>query len=116
MTFLGTSLFIAAIGNFVLFSTLIALIVFAVALIVRQITIREMWLPQVKILSRFYTAALVIPPLAALWLVAAALLPRLWLTPEAFAAEHSAPLHQLHLFGELTVALEPALAMRWVCS
>ena len=83
---------------------------FAVALIVRQITIREMWQPQVEILSRLYTAALVIPPLASLWLVAAALLPRLWLTPEAFAAEHSAPLHQLHLFGELTVALEPALA------
>ena len=31
------------------------------------------------------------------------------MTPEAFAAEHSAPLHQLHLLGQLTVAVEPAL-------
>lgn len=93
-----------------LFNTLFVLAMFAVAVIVRQITIREMWRPQAETLSRFYTAALVIPPLASLWLVAAALLPRLWLTPEAFAAEHSAPLHQLHLLGELTVALEPALA------
>lgn len=107
---LGTTTFIAAIENFVLFSTFFALLMFVVALIVRQITIREMWRPRAEILSRFYTAALVTPPLASLWLVAAALLPRLWLTPEAFAAEHSAPLHQLHLLGELTVALEPGLA------
>lgn len=107
---LGTTILIAAIENFVLFSTFFALLTFAVALIVRQITIREIWRPQAAALSGFYTAALVIPPLASLWLVAAALLPRLWLTPEAFAAEHSAPLHQLHLLGELTVALEPALA------
>jgi Zn-dependent protease with chaperone function len=107
---LGTTILIAAIENFVLFSTLFALVMFAVALIVRQITINEVWRPQAGILSRFYTSGLVIPPLASLWLVAAALLPRLWLTPEAFASEHSAPLHQLHLLGELTVALEPALA------
>jgi Zn-dependent protease with chaperone function len=110
MTLFRTTILIAAIENFVLFNTIFALAMFAVALIVRQITIREMWRPRAENLSRFYTAALVIPPLASLWLVAAALLPRLWLTPEAFAAEHSAPLHQLHLLGELTVALEPALA------
>jgi beta-lactamase regulating signal transducer with metallopeptidase domain len=34
----------------------------------------------------------------------------LWLTPEAFEAVHSAPYHQLHLLGELTIALEPALS------
>ncbi len=83
---------------------------FALALTVRQLTRKEVFQPQAETLSRFYTAVLVIPPVASLWLVAAALLPRMWLTPEAFAAEHSAPLHQLHLLGELTVALEPALA------
>lgn len=83
---------------------------FALALTVRQLTRKEVWRPQSETLSLFYSAALVIPPLASLWLVAAALLPRMWLTPEAFAAEHSAPLHQLHLLGELTVALEPTLA------
>ena len=110
MALFGTSIFIAAVENFVLFNTLFALAMFAAALIVRQITIRDIWRPQSETLSRFYTAALVIPPVASLWLVAAALLPRLWLTPEAFAAEHSAPLHHLHLLGELTVGLEPALA------
>lgn len=50
------------------------------------------------------------PPLASLWLVSAALLPRLWMTPEAFAAEHAAPLHEIHLLGALTLAVEPALA------
>ncbi len=107
---LATTLFIAATENFVLFSTVFALLMFALALAVRQLTSKEVWQPQAETLSRFYTAALVIPPVASLWLVAAALLPRMWLTPEAFAAEHSAPLHQLHLLGELTVALEPALA------
>jgi Zn-dependent protease with chaperone function len=106
---LSTTILIAAIENFVLFSTFLALAMFAIALIVRQITIKEMWRPQAETLSRFYTALLVIPPLASLWLVAAALLPHLWLTPEAFAAEHSAPLHQLHLLGELTVTVQPAL-------
>ena len=107
---LGTTLFIAATENFVLFSTVFSLLLFAIALTVRQITRKEVWQPQAETLSRFYTAVLVIPPVASLWLVAAALLPRMWLTPEAFAAEHSAPLHQLHLLGELTVALEPTLA------
>lgn len=60
--------------------------------------------------ARLCTAAIVTPPLAALWLVGAAFLPRLWLTPEAFAASHSAPYHQLHLLGELTIALEPTLS------
>lgn len=81
-----------------------------IALIVRRFTIREIWRSQPESLAHFYTAVLVIPPIASLWLVTAALLPRLWMTPEAFAAEHSAPLHQLHLLGELTVSLEPALA------
>jgi Zn-dependent protease with chaperone function len=95
--------------NFVLFSTIFAVTMFAVALIVRQITIREIWRPKAASLSRWYAAALIVPPAASLWLVAAALLPRLWLTPEGFAAEHSTP-HQFHLFGELAIAVEPALA------
>lgn len=107
---LVTSLFIAAIENFVLFSTLISLGMFVIALIVRKITIREIWRAQPGSLAHFYTAALAIPPLASLWLVTAALLPKLWMTAEAFAAEHAAPLHEIHLLGALTVAVEPALA------
>lgn len=105
---LGTSILVAAVENFVLFSTVFAVATFAVALIVRQITIRELWRPKAASLARYYAAALLVPPSASLWLVAAALLPRLWLTPEVFAAEHSTP-HQFHLFGELAIAVEPAL-------
>ncbi|MBA3357766.1 MAG: M48 family metalloprotease [Pyrinomonadaceae bacterium] len=107
---LARTALVTAIENFVLFSTLISLGIFTVVVIVRQITIREIWQPRAESIAHLYAAALVIPPLASLWLVSAALLPRLWMTPQAFAAEHSAPLHQLHLLGELTFALEPALA------
>src|SRR5215208_1228949 len=82
---------------------------FTAAVVVRQTTVRQIWRPSAEKLARFYTAALLIPPIASLWLVTAALIPRVWMTPEAFAAEHSAPLHQLHLLGQLTVAVEPAL-------
>ena len=32
------------------------------------------------------------------------------MSPEAFAAEHAAPLHEIHLLGALTLTVEPALA------
>lgn len=32
------------------------------------------------------------------------------MTPETFAAEHAVPLHEIHLLGALTLAVEPALA------
>lgn len=32
------------------------------------------------------------------------------MTPEAFASQHAAPLHEIHLLGTLTLAVEPALA------
>jgi hypothetical protein len=79
-------------------------------LFVRQLTISQLWRPRAESLSHLYTAALVLPPLASLWLISAALLPRLWMTSEAFAAEHIAPLHEVHLLGVLTVAFEPTLA------
>lgn len=106
---LGTSIFFVAMENFVLFSTIFAVAMFVAALIVRQLTIRELWRPRAGTLARCYAAALLVPPAASLWLVTAALLPRLWLTPEGFAAEHSTP-HQFHLFGELAIAVEPVLA------
>jgi len=101
---------ITAIENFVLFSTVFALASFVLALTARQATAKELWRPRADSVARLYTAAIVTPPLAALWLVAAAFLPRLWLTREAFEAAHSPPYHQLHLVGELTVAVEPTLS------
>lgn len=101
---------ITAIENFVLFTTVFALAGFLFALTVRYVTVKEIWPLRADSTTRLYTLSIVAPPLAALWLVAAAFLPRLWLTPEAFAAAHSVPYHQLHLLGELTVPLEPTLS------
>jgi Zn-dependent protease with chaperone function len=101
---------IAAIENFVLFSTVFAFAGFGIALVVRHVAVKELWRLRTDSAARIYTSAIVAPPLAALWVVAAAFLPRLWLSPEAFEAAHSAPYHQLHLFGELTVALQPSLS------
>jgi len=101
---------ITAIENFVLFSTVFALAGFLFASAVRYVTVKELWRRRSDSTARLYTSAIFAPPLAALWLVAAVFLPRLWLSPEAFEAAHSAPYHQLHLLGELTVALEPTLS------
>lgn len=96
--------------NFVLFSTAFALAGFALAWLVRACVERKLWRLRVDTIVRLYTGAIVAPPLIALWVVGAAFLPRLWLTAEAFEAAHSAPYHQLHLLGELTIALEPMLS------
>ena len=109
-----TSTFVAAIENFVLFSTMLAIVSFATALIVRQLSMSQMWRLRPGNLAHVYTAALVIPPVVSLWLITAAFLPRLWMTPEAFAAQHAAPFHEIHLLGTLTVAIEPTLAYAMV--
>lgn len=101
---------IAAIENFILFSTVLAVAGLAVALTARHLTAKELWRARADTVTRLYTAALVLPPVGSLWLVTAAFLPRLWLTPEAFEAVHASPYHQLHLLGELTVSLEPSLS------
>lgn len=103
-------MFITAIENFVLFSTLFSLGAFALAWTTRLLVLRDWWQPQPFTLTRVYAAALAIPPVAAVWLVAAALLPEWWLGEAAFDAAHSAPLHQLHLLSDLTAGLEPYLA------
>ena len=105
-----TSTLIAAIENFVLFCTLLAIVAFAIALIVRELVMRRVCRLQPHSLARVYVLALVVPPAASVWLVSAALLPRFWMTPEAFAAQHAAPFHEIHLLGTLTFALEPGLA------
>jgi Zn-dependent protease with chaperone function len=104
------TMLIAAIENFVLFSTVFAVAGFGSILLLRHTIAKGLWRLRIDSAARIYTSAIVAPPLAALWLVVAAFLPRLWLSPEAFEAAHSAPYHQLHLFGELTVALEPSLS------
>ena len=101
---------VTIIENFILFSTAFALLGFALTCFARAGIKRKYWRPRVDTVVRLHTATIVTPPLVALWVVGAAFLPRLWLTAEAFEAAHSAPYHQLHLLGDLTIALEPALS------
>lgn len=99
---------IPAIENFVLFSTVFAIAGFVVAFALRRVN--ATWDLRVGVLERLYTATIVIPPLAAVWLVAAVFLPQLWVSPQIIEAAHAAPYHQLHLLGELTITLEPTLS------
>lgn len=101
--------FITAVENFVLFNTLLALGSFALACAARREARRGSWQPHM--LTRLYAAAIVIPPVIAMWIVAASLLPELWLSDVTFDAAHTAPLHELHLLGYLTAMLEPALSL-----
>ena len=101
---------LVAIENFVLLSTLLAFASFVLAWSARRAAESGLWHPHPYTLTRLYAAALVFPPLVAAWLVAAALLPESWLGATTFEAAHPAPLHEWHLLGNLTAALEPALA------
>ena len=103
-------MFVTAVENFVLFGTLLALGGFAAAWAARAATQRGWWGPHPQTLTRLYSLALILPPVAATWIVLAAFLPEWWLGEEAFGAAHPAPLHQLHLLSDLTAALEPRLA------
>lgn len=103
-------MFVTAVENFVLFGTLLALGGFAAAWGARSAVLRGWWGPHPLTLTRVYSLALLIPPVVATWIVAAAFLPEWWLGEEAFGAAHPAPLHQLHLLSDLTAALEPRLA------
>jgi Zn-dependent protease with chaperone function len=101
---------VTAVENFVLFGTLLALGGTAFAWVARLTTLRGWWGPHPQTLTHVYSLALLLPPVAAIWIVVAAFLPEWWLGEEAFGAAHPAPLHQLHLLSDLTAALEPRLA------
>ena len=99
---------ISIVENFVLLSTIFALVSFAAAGIVKLVVRRQRRELRTITLIRLYTWALILPPVLALWIVAAAFLPEFWM-PDAFNAAHSTP-HELHLLGDLTARLEPTLA------
>jgi len=99
---------VSPIENFVLLSTILAVVCFAVALGVRLLVQHQIFHLRTAALIRFYTLALILPPVLALWIVAAAFLPQLWM-PEAFNASHNTP-HELHLLGNVTARIEPTLA------
>jgi Zn-dependent protease with chaperone function len=101
---------ITAVENFILFSTLLAVCGFVIAIAVR-LSAESRWRRwQPETLAGIYSTAVVLPPFVAAWLTAAAFLPEWWLGEAAFDAAHPQPLHRLHLLGELTARLEPTLA------
>jgi Zn-dependent protease with chaperone function len=99
---------VSAIENFVLFNSVIAAFCFFAAWAIRRVARRVRVGP--LSLSRVYAAAIVLPPIAAMWLVLAAFLPEALLGDQRFQAAHSSPLHELHMLGEMTARLEPVLA------
>jgi Zn-dependent protease with chaperone function len=101
-------LLISVAENFVLLSTIFAVVSFAGAGGAKLLVQRASYELRTNTLIWVYTWAVVLPPVLALWIVAAAFLPEFWM-PEAFNAAHSTP-HQLHLLGDLTAKVEPTLA------
>lgn len=99
---------ISPIENFVLLSTVFALVCFALSGGVHLLTRYRVWAPNTYTLIRIYTWAIVLPPVTAAWIVVAAFLPEWW-TPERLQAAHEVQ-HELHLLGDLTAKLEPTLA------
>jgi Zn-dependent protease with chaperone function len=101
---------IHALENFILFNTVFALGGFVVAYLLMGCTTRGWLQIQPYALSRTYTILLILPPVLAAWLVGASLLPEALMGKSAFEAAHLSPLHEMHLLGEITASLEPALA------
>ena len=93
--------------NFVLISTVLSVVLFGAAAMVRANGRTRTWHP--LSLSRVYASALIVPPLVSMWLVSASLLPVMWLGPERWVQEHRAA-HTDHLLTALTVSLDPALS------
>ncbi|MBI3650264.1 MAG: M48 family metalloprotease [Acidobacteria bacterium] len=102
------------IENFVFLSSLLAGLCFVLAWAVRRLALHR-WLLHPLTLVRFYSAALILPPVMAAWVLLAAFLPGWWLSPQAFKEAHPPTAHQLHLLSELTAAMEPHLAWLTLC-
>ena len=98
------------IENFVFFSTLFALVAYGGAFFVRFGMRKNWWEISPFALTRIFAGLILMPPVFALWLVLAALLPETWLGSEVFQAAHITPVHEWHLLTDLTARFEPFLA------
>lgn len=98
------------IENFVFFSTLFALVAYGTAFLVHFGMRKNWWRISPFALTRVFAGLILLPPVFALWIVLAALLPETWLGTEVFKAAHIAPVHQWHLLTILTARFEPFLA------
>lgn len=98
------------VEHFVLLTTAFAVMAFVGAVAVRMRAQRNpRWMHPAS-LVRLYTAAVVLPPIAAAWLVLAALLPTLSLPLSTFEALHQTPEHDAHLLSGLLTPFEPWLS------
>lgn len=94
----------ASVENFVLINAVLCIAAFIGVAVARTGASIRSWHP--LSLARLYAAALIVPPVAAAWLVSASLLPVVWLGAGRWAQEHREP-HTLHLVNALTVPLDP---------
>lgn len=98
------------IENFVFFGAIFALAAYGAAFLVRFGVVKNWWQISPFALTRIFAGLIILPPIFALWLVLAALLPETWLGAEVFRNEHLAPVHEWHLLTDLTAPFEPFLA------
>jgi Zn-dependent protease with chaperone function len=107
---MGTSvwpLILSSAENFVLINFALSIAAFTVAALVRVTARKFAWHP--LSLTRFFGAALIIPPVISVWLVSASLLPAIWLGPDKWIEEHNAP-HTFHLLNGFTFRADPFLS------
>lgn len=97
---------LACVENFILLNTVLSIIGFCVAALLRTRSAVQAWHPRRR--ARFYAGALMLPPLVSAWLVLASFLPALWLENGQWRQEHE-PEHSLHLLNAFTLPLDPAL-------
>lgn len=98
------------IENFVFFGAIFAVIAYCAAAFLRFGIRHNLLKFSPFALTRIYGGLILLPPVFALWLVLAALLPETWLGTEVFKAAHVAPAHDWHLLSDLTARFEPFLA------
>jgi hypothetical protein len=89
-----------ALESFVVFGTIFALIGIAVAGVARRIG------GSPRLIVGVSTFALAAPPVAATWIVAAALLPLSWTAEPEVQLAHGAAGHAAHLVGSVTAGVE----------
>ncbi len=101
------------IENFVFFSTILAVIAYALAETLRFGGEKSRFKISAFAQTRIFAGLILLPPILALWLVLAALLPETWLGAEFFKAAHVKH-HEWHLLSDLTTRFEPFLAIATV--
>jgi Zn-dependent protease with chaperone function len=101
------------IENFVFIGTILAVLAFVSAEILRFGIKKNIWQISPFAQTRIYAGMILSPPILALWFVLAALLPETWLAVEVFKAAHVSS-HEWHLLSDLTYRFEPFLAIATV--